>query len=201
MLQAEDTREAIVRSAMAFVIDGVWDSTSLQSVRQRAGVSNGSLFHHFHSRQDLAAAVVGDALQEHQQVLLAELGGDPESGVTGAVREHLRWVDEHRQVARLLLSAPPGLLRLSLAGPALESNRRFFTEIDRWLREHGWRGRVPLSVVLSLWIGPAQEFSRQRLSWDDDLVSTAADDLASGAWAALRPLLHDMSTAPHRPQS
>jgi hypothetical protein len=50
-----------------------------------------------------------------------------------------------------------------------------------------------LPVVLALWIGPAQEFSRQRLTQDDDAsVSDAAEALAAGAWAALRPLLHDI---------
>lgn len=174
------------------VAEGVWDSTSMQAVRERAGVSNGSLFHHFRTRQDLAAAVVGEALEEHQRVLLSELDADPRRGVTGAVRRHLAWVDENRHVARLLLTAAPDVLRMSLSGPALESNRRFFARLDHWLRGHGWRGQVPLPVVVALWIGPAQEFSRQRLTQDGAApVSEAADALADGAWAALRPLLHD----------
>jgi AcrR family transcriptional regulator len=168
----------------------------MQAIRSRAGVSNGSLFHHFRTRQDLAAAVVGEALEEHQRVLLCELDDDAELGITSAVRRHLRWVDENRQVARLLLTAPPDVLRSALSGPVLDSNRRFFAKLDRWLSEHGWRDQVPLSVVLALWIGPAQEFSRQRLSRDEDANSepNAADALAAGAWAALRPLLREPQT-------
>ncbi len=195
MLQGRGAREALVNSAMECVTEGTWDSTSLQAVRERAGVSNGSLFHHFPTRQDLTAAVVGEALEEHQRVLLAQLGTDAELGVTGAVRQHLSWVDDNRQVARLLLSASPEVLRLSLSGPALESSRRFFLEVEGWLREHGWRESVPLPVVLALWVGPAQEFSRQRLAQDDDLpVLEAAEGLSAGAWAALRPLLNDTAT-------
>jgi len=195
MLQGRGAREALVKSAMEWVTEGAWDSTSLRAVRERAGVSNGSLFHHFPTRQDLTAAVVGEALEEHQRVLLAQLGTDAELGVTGAVRQHLSWVDDNRQVARLLLSAPPELLRLSLSGPVVESNRRFFLEVEGWLHEHGWRESVPLPVVLALWVGPAQEFSRQRLAQDDDLpVLEAAEGLSAGAWAALRPLLNDTAT-------
>ncbi len=201
MLQEVGSREAIMRSARQCVVEGTWDRTSLQEVRQRAGVSNGSLFHHFRTRQDLTAAVVGEALEEHQRVLLSELDGDPESGITAAVRRHLAWVDDNRHIARLLLTAPPDVLRMSLSGPVLDSNRRFFTQLGRWLREHGWHEQVPLPVVLALWIGPAQELSRQRLAQDDDAsVSDAADALAAGAWAALRPLLYDTAVTTRRRQ-
>lgn len=196
VLQGRSARKALVQSAMECVTEGMWNSTSLQAVRERAGVSNGSLFHHFPTRQDLTAAVVAEALEEHQRALLAQLGTDAQLGVTGAVRQHLSWVDDNRQVARLLLSTPPEVLRLSLYGPVLESNRRFFLEIEGWLREHGWRETVPLPVVLALWVGPAQEFSRQQLAQDDNpSVLKAEEGLCAGAWAALRPLLNDTATA------
>ncbi len=185
------TREAIVRSAMDCVVAGAWDSTSLQEVRQRAGVSNGSLFHHFRTRTDLTAAVVGAALEEHQRLLLAELDEEAELGVTRVVRRHLRWVQDNPEVARLLLGASPEVLRRSLSTPVVDGNRRFFAALAEWLHEHGWRERVGLPVLLALWIGPAQEFSRQWLAAEDATPLTAAgDDLAHGAWAALRPLLH-----------
>lgn len=88
MLQTQRTREAIVRAAVACAATGEWERTSLPAVRQRAGVSNGSLFHHFPTRQDLTAAVVASGLGEHHRVLLAELGEDATASVTGEVRRH-----------------------------------------------------------------------------------------------------------------
>lgn len=177
---------------MQCVVEGTWDSTSLRAVRERAGVSNGSLFHYFPSRLELTAAVVGQALQEHQRVMLAQLGAEPELAVAGAVRQHPSWVNDNRPAARLLLSAPAELLRLSLSGPVLDNNRHFFVEIASWLRQQGWQGRVPLPVVLALWVGPAQEYSRQCLGGDDEpALMEAADALGAGAWAALQPLLND----------
>lgn len=170
----------------------------MQTVRQRAGISNGSLFHHFRTRQELDAALVAAALDEHQQALLVELTGGVESAVTGVVCRHLQWVQDNAAVARLLLYAPPEVLRAALAAPALEANRAFFGSISAWLQQHGWQGRPALPVVLALWIGPAQEYSRQWLAGDRrSQVVDAADDLASGAWAALALLLHD--TAEDRP--
>lgn len=70
------TRTAIVTAALGLAAEGSWESTSLQQVRRRAGVSNGSLFHHFPTRDDLTAAVVAAALTDHQDALLAELVND-----------------------------------------------------------------------------------------------------------------------------
>lgn len=179
---------------MAAAVDcaavGDWEGTSMQAVRQRAGVSNGSLFHHFPTRQDLTAAVVASGLDQHQRALLAELRADARVSVTGVVRRHLRWVQDNPAVARLLLGAPADVLRASVSGPVLDSSRRFFDSVGSWLREHGWEERPQLRVVVALWIGPAQECSRLWLAasgtWSLD---TVADDLAEGAWAVLGPLL------------
>jgi len=191
VLQQQRTRAAIVRAALECVAAGGWDSTSLHALRQRAGVSNGSLFHHFPTRQDLTAAVVAVALRQHQQVLLAELVDDAQHAVMGVVRRHLRWVNDNQAIAQLLLSTPPNVLRESVSAHALEENREFFRAVAAWLREHDWPGNPELPVLLALWIGPAQEYSRQRLASTDRTPSlAAAEDLADGAWAALSPLLN-----------
>lgn len=175
---------------MTCAATGEWEGTSLQAVRRRAGVSNGSLFHHFPTRQDLTAAVVAAGLQDHQRVLMAELGPDPETAVTGVVRRHLRWVQDNPALARLLLATPPRLLRASVPDAVLAENRRFFTTVAAWLQEHGWGDTPELRVVNALWLGPAQECSRLWLAepeaWS---LQAAAGDLATGAWVALRPLL------------
>lgn len=49
--------------------------------------------------------------------------------MTGVVRRHVRWVDEHREPARLLLSTPPAVLRRAVGGPGVEANRRFFAAV------------------------------------------------------------------------
>lgn len=189
MLQQGGTRDAIVQAALECAAAGEWDSTSLQAVRQRAGVSNGSLFHYFPTRQDLTTAVVAAGLEDHHRVLLAELNADPEVGVTGVVRRHLQWVQDNPAIARLLLGTPVALLRASVPEAALEDSRRFHAAVRAWLGEHGWTRTPQLRVVFAFWIGPAQECSRLWLAEPDAWpLLSVADDLARGAWAALRPL-------------
>ena len=66
-------REAIISAALACAAEVGWGATSLQAVRQRAGVSNGTLFHYFPTRQHLETAALAAGLACHQSALLAEL--------------------------------------------------------------------------------------------------------------------------------
>lgn len=157
-----------------------------------AGVSNGTLFHHFPTRQDLAAAVVAAGLADHHDALLHELGtaDSPRHGVTRLVLRHLHWIEDNQQLARLLLSAPPEVLRADVDDRVLADNRGFFADVAAWLRGHGWPGHPELTVLVALWVGPAQEYARRWLADPHTRPSAAAGAaLADGAWQALRPLL------------
>jgi AcrR family transcriptional regulator len=189
-------REEIVAAAVSLTAEHGWDATTLQAVRQRAGVSNGTLFHHFSTRDDLAGAVVAAGMSAHQDELRAELHAATSSrdAVTGVVHRHLRWVTDHRQLAGLLLSASPATLRAALPAPTVSANRTFFTEVSEWLTARGWTGSPPLTAVAALWLGPAQYYARGWLADPDDSLRTVAADLAAGAWHALAPLLNPEDT-------
>lgn len=184
-------RAAIVDAALACMAEHGWEATSMQTVRERAGVSNGTLFHHFPSRQRLASAVLAAGLAGHQDALLGVLrtGGRADDVVRGTVLRHLRWIEVNRPLARLLLATPTEVLRAELDAPALAANRDFFAAIDDWLRRQGWSGTPELPVLLALWIGPAQEYARGLLTAPHPPAGPAAQALADGAWHALSPLL------------
>ncbi|ADP82351.1 TetR/AcrR family transcriptional regulator [Pseudofrankia inefficax] len=191
---ASDSREQIVRAALAYVGEQGWESTSLQAVRLRAGVSNGSLFHYFPTREALGGAVIAAGLCDHQSALTAELRAATgrRVGIERVVIRHLRWLQDDRPLARLFLTTPPDVLRSGLDPVAVAENQRFFQDVASWLREHGWTGTPGLAVVLALWIGPAQEYARRQLAATTaGNLGEAADELAAGAWRAVRPLLED----------
>ena len=183
-------REAIISAALACAAEVGWGATSLQAVRQRAGVSNGTLFHYFPTRQHLETAALAAGLAGHQSALLAELetSSSARDGVVRVVQRHLRWVQDHQELAQLLLAQQPQTLRVDLDETALEANRRFFAEVADWLRAHGWSGQPELAVLVALWIGPAQDYVRGWSSLPEHPLE-AASALAEGAWRALDPLL------------
>ncbi|WP_448639157.1 TetR/AcrR family transcriptional regulator [Geodermatophilus sp. URMC 63] len=189
-------RRVIVEAALSSARESGWDGTSMQDVRLRAGVSNGSLFHHFPTRQDLESAVVAAGLLDHDAVVLAALdaaAGAPD-GVREVVRRHLAWMADNPRIALLLLSARPAALREALPAAVTEDNRRLFAEVAGWLRRHGWTGEPALPVVTALWLGPANEVARGWLTADGaEPTGVVAAVVADAAWHALRPHLEEQA--------
>ncbi|GAA4709965.1 hypothetical protein GCM10023215_59630 [Pseudonocardia yuanmonensis] len=181
----------IIEAALASVEERGWEATSMQAVRERAGVSNGALFHHFPTRADLASAVVVAGLADHRAVLLQALHAAEaaEDAVRRVVVRHLRWIEDNPQLARLFLFSPPELLQSMLDEAALDAKRGFAAEIDTWLRDHGWPGTPELAAVVALWTGPAHEYARGWLASPRSSLSPVADLLAAGAWRAVQPVL------------
>lgn len=77
------TRERILAAARRLVIDNGFRATTVDAVIAASGTSKGAFFHHFASKQDLAAALVGqyvaDDLEMLEQGMAAALraGDDP----------------------------------------------------------------------------------------------------------------------------
>jgi len=191
MAERMATADRIAEAALRlFTVHG-YAGAPMEQVRREAGVSNGSLYHHFPSRADLAARLLVDGMGRSQQVVLSVLDGvgDAEQGVRGVVRAQLVWVQEHAELARLLYGDLPDEVLLA-AEPAFgEQNRHYVDVVGGWLRaqaEQGALARRPFGVAHALWLGPGQEFARHWLHGRSKLAPTeVADDLADGAWAAL----------------
>jgi len=83
--------------------------TSMEQVRRDAGVSNGSLYHHFPSRSALAARLLVEGMNRSQQAVLDAVGSTDhaESAVRGVVTAQLGWVEAHTDWARLLFGDLP----------------------------------------------------------------------------------------------
>lgn len=168
-----------------FAEHGALDAT-LSRIRADAGASVGALYHHFPDKADLYRQVWANALADYQRHFWASIAdsADAEQGVTAGVVEHLRWVTDNQYRATILISPRPPGVRDS------ESNREFLTSVARWWRTHARYGVVrdlEFDVLYALWLGPAQEYSRQ---WLGGSVRTApadvAAELAAAAWASLR---------------
>lgn len=171
----------------AFLTHGV-ARAGIETIAVQAGVSIGGLYHHFADKGDLAAAVHADALAGCQAAFVVALERDPadaEAGVRGSVAAHLDWCLRDRpDPARFLL------FNGDAAGDVDDLNRAFFAAVQRWRRPHVGYGAMrdlDLDLAYALWLGPAQEFCRLRLTGRTAVTpSQAAPTLADAAWAALK---------------
>ncbi len=179
-------RERLLGAALRrFSDDGVVGVT-LDDVREDAGVSVGALYHHFADKSALVEALYLDLTAQVQAAFLEVLRAHPaaEGGVKAIVRFYLRWVTRERAGTAILLGHRPQSPELD------ELNRRFFAEVMAWWRTHVHYGSLrplPLDLIHALWLGPAQEYTRQWLAGHAKRAPTGVGDvLAEAAWQALK---------------
>jgi TetR/AcrR family transcriptional regulator, acrAB operon repressor len=131
--QSTRSREKLLEAATRLFGERGYRDTSVQAIGEAAGISRGSIFWHFGSKDGLLEAVVEQAFTRWKnETLVADVG---EARGLEAVRRALA---SHRR----FLGAQPELLRLfyvlmfEALGPRPELARRF-AELHRSLRESG----------------------------------------------------------------
>ena len=185
------TVQRILAAALPLFLAHGYAGASLEQVRRDAGVSNGSLYHHFPRRADLAARLFNEGMRDCQQVILQAVTADEpaERVVRAVVTELLAWVEEHADVARWIFSDLPDEVLLAAEPELSETSRGYAVVVGDWLARQSRRGAViegSFAVRHALWLGPAQEFARHWLRGRSRQRPTeAAADLAEGAWRAL----------------
>jgi AcrR family transcriptional regulator len=195
-MSATGARNRLIEAALDEIRERGWATTSLERVRERAGVSNGSLFHHFPTRTELEAAVLGRVLADHHATMLDILARSrsARSGVRNVVRARLEWIAGNAGLAILLLSSLPGELREQVDDVTRGERMVFFDALAGWFRAHGWTGRPELFVMIAIWLGPTNELARNTMALGAAAPLGQLEVLADAAWQALHPHLRKDST-------
>jgi AcrR family transcriptional regulator len=184
------TRERVLASAAELAARSGFDELSVAALSSASGVSNGSIYHHFGSKEGVLAALLVGIVEANQAVLLDALerhSDDARGGVLAVVDAQLRWVQDHRDDARLLLDH-----RDVLAGrdEVRRLNRRFLASSRAWLDRQAKAGRLPelaVEVAHAIVFAPAQEVSRLWLTKRGfPAPVTFTTPLGEAAWAGLR---------------
>ncbi|HEU4658306.1 MAG TPA: helix-turn-helix domain-containing protein [Capillimicrobium sp.] len=189
-----DRRDAILAAALEVFAQRGYGGASMSEIRVAAGASTGSLYHHFPTKEHIAAALVLDALADFHGAFLAVLdraGDDARAAIEGGVRAYLEWSEAHRREARLLVVEMDAAVAAAAGDRLRDANRSFFAAVDRWTRariEAGQLRELPPPVLHALWMGPASQLARNRLTGrPSEPVDGLAGALAAGAWRALAP--------------
>ena len=80
-LWRRDTR--ILQAALACFVERGYEQTTVARVRERSGVSNGALFHHFPTKEAIADALYVEAMASYQQGLWELLAPAPAVAASG----------------------------------------------------------------------------------------------------------------------
>src|SRR4051794_15498626 len=187
----ERTADRVLAAALPLFVTHGYAGASLEKVRRDAGVSNGSLYHHFPRRADLAARLLNAGMRQCQDAVLAVLtgAGAAEDVVRSVVTEQLRWVERHADLARWVFSDLPDEVLLAAEPDLGEDARRYAVAVGDWLEAQSRDGALiegSFAVRHALWLGPAMEFARHWLRGGSrKRPAAAAPALAEGAWRAL----------------
>jgi AcrR family transcriptional regulator len=186
-------RAAIIEAASQRFLDQGVTATTLKQIEEASGASNGSLFHHFGSKEALAGAVYADFARQHQRLFLDELARheDAESAVKGIVRMHLAWCADNPGMARFLVTVSEPAVLAAAEAELTEGNQRFSAAVRNWWRPHVHYGSLrPLNAAqsLALWLGPSQEWIRAWLlgAFTEPPSDEDIELLADAAWLCLR---------------
>lgn len=101
---AAQAREDLLAAGLAVFDRDGFEGATVEAIRTRARASNGSFFHFFGSKKELAGTLFLEVLQRYHAAVLAAI--DPslnaQDGIEGLIRAHLDWVVNNRREARFL---------------------------------------------------------------------------------------------------
>ncbi len=197
-----DIRDRVLQAALECFDDLGYDRTSIARIRERSGVSNGALFHHFPNKEAIADALYLEAMRSVQRHYWAALRGEPTTlreGVADIVRNMLTWVETNPRWARFLY-AQGHLDWSSAAGAELRTlNRDLSAAYREWLGRFISAGQVRdlnMTIVVAVVTGPADAIAQRWLagqirgplvSYADDLVDAAVAGLSGTPAPRRRP--------------
>lgn len=192
----DQRRNAILNAALGCFVELGVDATTVGDIRKRSGASVGSIYHHFSSKEGVAAAVYTMTLGDYHAGLLAcvRKARTARALVRGIVHYHIDWTIEHAAYARFLIEMRRAETTPSAHDDIRAMNRNVMMEVADKVQGFAERGalvRLPERLYGPVMIGPAQELIRRWLAGErgrltaDDLTA-AKQPLADAAWAALK---------------
>ena len=165
-------REDLLAAGLAVFDRDGFDGATVAAIRTRARASNGSFFHFFSSKKELAGTLFLEVLQRYHAGLLAAIDTSAvaEEGIGRLIRAHLDWVMNNRREARYLFEISRTEWTDAVRDAQRSQNSRLVDAIERWRAPLIARGELlPMTSALfiSQIIGPAQIFCRAWLSGRD----------------------------------
>ena len=186
------TRDRLLEAAAKVFLEH-GSGASMDQVRQAAGVSNGSLYHHFPTKAQLADALYVQTLHDFHATLLAPIarGGTAEAGVKGMVRAQVSWVLKNPARASLLH-------KLKRAGDVTDesegigaANAQAFGALREWVERKTAEGEMrdlPFYLWMALVFTPSMSLTARWVKAPTPTVPPKVRAaLEHAAWMAVAP--------------
>ena len=192
--KAEATRTRVIEAAARLFAERGLEAVSIQDIRDASGVSNGSIFHHFGSKNGVALQVYlaeRRAYWDHAISALEAHPGDPVDALGAAARATLAYQEANPERHNFMIECASSTWTRAHAEPVQALNAAFTDRFLAWAAPHAAAGRLrPLhpELVAALVFGPSQWLARSWLTGlTIDPPTHYADALVELVTRALRP--------------
>lgn len=190
-------KQAILAAALAvFSAKGV-EAATIDDIRQHSKASVGSIYHHFGTKEAIAATLFMQGLDHYWTQLIAAVQAAPsaERAIHGLIAANIEWIVANADLARFMFSrrqavsaAHEQAVRECTAGHF----KGMLAALKPWFTQ-GILRRLPHELYSPLLLSPSQELVRGWLGGRSKLdPRSAIEELSRAAWLSLAcdPGLH-----------
>lgn len=190
--EAPDRRGAILAAALQCFNENGIEAAAIGDICKRAGASIGSVYHHFGSKEGIAAALLAEGLHDNARQLERRLrqARGARQGVHTLVESLIQWIAAHPEWARFIYTISSSRLGRNDSDALRLANEFYARTVDDYFQPHRKAGafrRIPAECFASLVVGPVHDYARRWLN--QQVPSPPTDHLelfASVAWNSVR---------------
>ena len=181
---------AILAAALAVFSEKGIEATTIDDIRLRSQSSVGSIYHHFGTKEAIAATLFMQGLDGYWTGLIAAVQSAPTArqAIHGLIEAHMGWIVAEPELSRFMFgrrqavsAAHEQAVRQCTAGHFTV----LFDALKPWFKQGALR-RLPFELYSPLLMGPSQELARNWLAGRRKLdPRDAVAELSRAAWLAL----------------
>jgi AcrR family transcriptional regulator len=160
-----ERRRAILDAALAIFLERGFERATLDAICAKVGVTKGSLYHHFSSKEQIAVTLYGEAVGTIQAELAAAIAGatTARDTVERLVTSYLGWFQRQPALGAFVFQIMDGHALDEHAEPVRVQRRAFIDALAARLDPFVARGEVVEAsprLRIAMVIGPARDFLR-----------------------------------------
>lgn len=184
-------RADVLAAALDCFYDKGVEAAAVAEIGRRSGVSIGSLYHHFDSKNGIAEVLYLQGLGALNAGLATRLDRcrSARTAVRSVVLYYAEWVTENRKLASFLYAGDVVFSASARAERQAMYRRHIRGVFERFAGyvERGEMRRLPLETYVPLISGPIQEFTARWLAGETRQSPDAVKNLfADAAWSAVK---------------
>jgi AcrR family transcriptional regulator len=187
-----ERKRQILAAALSCYSDHGYGNASVEKIRDLAGVSVGSIYHHFGNKEGIYAALFMEGMRDYHQVLQASL--DKSSTAKQAIETLIYcfsdWVISNPDWARFVFYERQTIMNTAYKAQVMDDNRAHFNVIKATLGKYVEEGAIrqmPPDLFNALIMGATQYHAKQWLTGRAKTpLADCVDTLAEAAWLSVK---------------